>query len=107
MGQLCAAVRHEQPGQREQRLTDLGQAAAGAGVEREVAERAPDDVTDRDADRDLADQVPADPAGRVGDREAAGRGDQQREVDEGEREPVVEAGLGGQREADLVVLLVR
>ena len=57
-----------------------------------------------DAERDLADDVPAEPGARVREAEAAGE-EEQRQVHEGEGEPVVEPGLGGEREADVVVLV--
>ena len=56
--------------------------------------------------RDLADEVPADPRPGVGQPEAAGQ-QQQGQVHEREGEPVVEPGLRGEGEPDVVVLVRR
>jgi hypothetical protein len=64
----------------------------------------PDGHADEHADDDLADEVPGQPV-QTPRREASGRCEEHRGRDEGEREPVVEAGLGRQGEADVVLLV--
>ena len=102
--QLRGAVRRQQRRQRQQRLAVVGQAqVVAARVEGLPTEQPAHREADGDAERDLADDVPADPRADVQDREAAGQ-QQQGQVHEGERQPVVEARLGGEGEADVVVL---
>ena len=59
---------------------------------------------DEHADDDLADQLPGDPR-RPPLRHRPDRREEDRRVDEGERQPVVEPGLARQGEAHLVVLV--
>ena len=104
--QLRRAVRRHQCGERQEGLALLGESqVVPLGVEGLAAEEPPDREADGDAERDLAQDVPPQPRTRV-ERGEAAREQQEREVDEREGQAVVETGLGGEREPDVVVLLV-
>ncbi len=105
VGDLREAVRRDQRGQGGQRLTPLGDAQRVAlGVEGDVGQHPADHDADRDPDHDLADEVPRDPL-PPGEAPGTAGGDQGRAIDERERQPVVEARLAGEGEAQLVRLV--
>ena len=103
---LADAVRRDQGGEREQGLAALGDAQRRRLLDRNAtyASTRPTTQAGDDADHDLADQVPADPLEGPAGHRALGR-QQDRGVHERERQAVVEPGLGGQGEPELVGLV--
>ena len=103
--ELGSAVRRQQRGQRQHRFAVLGQAQRlGARAEGLSAQQPAGDDPGPGAEHDLAHDVPPDPRRSLADAEPAGQ-QQEGQVDEGEGQAVVEPGLRGQRESDVVVLL--
>ena len=103
--QLRGAVGHEQRREREQRLPHLCQPEGpGRRPEREPRQPPADGHPDEHPHDDLADELPRDPA-QAPLRHRAHAREEDRRVDERERQAVVEPGLAGQREAHLVVLV--
>ncbi len=99
---LRRAERDRQRCEGQQRLTPLGQAKRfPPGAERQLRQQPPDQRADEEPEHDLADQVPRNP---LDDPRARGalRGQVDRGVHEREGQPVVETGLRGEREPDLV-----
>ncbi len=105
MHELGQPVRHQDDGQGQQRLTTIGEAElVDRAAEGDLPQSPADQQPDEHSDHNLADDLPGHPADHPFRQRRPG-GHDDRRLDERERQGIVEAGLAGQGEPDLVVFV--